>query len=220
MRYHLSWAAAVAAVSLAAGAAAPVFAQSLADVARQEAERRKTITEPVKVYTEKDLKPVPLPAASAAAPADGSAAADGSPADGSAPEAGAGASGADAAAAAAAGAASPADPTDKDNGAGTAADAAGGKSQADWAKGMKDRQDKLQRDQVLLESVQNRVNSLTTDFTNRDDPAQRDLIAQDRQRALDELDRLRKDLSADQQSISDYEDDARRAGVPAGWLRN
>jgi hypothetical protein len=85
---------------------------------------------------------------------------------------------------------------------------------------MKDRQDKLERDRVLLDSVQNRINSLNTDFTARDDPAQRELIAQDRQRSLDELDRLRKDIAGDTQAISDYEDEARKAGVPAGWLRN
>src|SRR5262245_33485535 len=42
--------------------AAPLGAQSLADVARKEENRRKSIAEPGKVYTNKDLKPAPTPA--------------------------------------------------------------------------------------------------------------------------------------------------------------
>jgi hypothetical protein len=206
MRYQLSWPAALVFTSLLTGAAAPAFAQSLADVARKEAERRKTITGPAKVYTEKDLKAVPPPSpqppgasANLGTTTDGQAAADGSTAatpDGTA---------------AADGTAAP---------AGTEAGAGSTRTQADWASGMKDRQDKLSRDRVLLDSVQNRVNSLNTDFTARDDPAQRELIAQDRQRSLDELDRLRTDIAADEQAISDFEDEARKANVPSGWLRN
>ena len=39
---------------------APVVAQSLADVAKKEEDRRKTIPAPAKVYTNKDLNPVPV----------------------------------------------------------------------------------------------------------------------------------------------------------------
>src|SRR5713226_3669177 len=57
-------------------AVAPVFAQSLADVARKEEERRKTIKEPAKVISNKDLtaprapSPAPAPPASATAAKD------------------------------------------------------------------------------------------------------------------------------------------------------
>ena len=37
---------------------APVRAQALADVARKEEERRKTVAQPGKTYTNKDLRPV------------------------------------------------------------------------------------------------------------------------------------------------------------------
>ena len=57
----------------------PLFAQSLADVAKKEEERRKTIHEPAKVYTNKDLgavppaspPPVATPATTAEAAKDG-----------------------------------------------------------------------------------------------------------------------------------------------------
>jgi len=34
-----------------------------------------------------------------------------------------------------------------------------------------------------------------------------------------ELDRLKKQLLADKKAIADLEEEARRAGVPPGWLR-
>src|SRR5262245_32692888 len=49
-----------AAVLALAGTARPIFAQSLADVAKKEEERRKTIKNPSKVLTSGDLKPVPV----------------------------------------------------------------------------------------------------------------------------------------------------------------
>src|SRR5713226_3636017 len=63
-------------------AVAPVFAQSLADVARKEEERRKTIKEPAKVISNKDLtaprapSPAPAPPASATAAKDAKEAKD------------------------------------------------------------------------------------------------------------------------------------------------
>ena len=41
--------------------AAPLAAQSLAEIARQEESRRKEIRQPAKVYTNKDLAKVPPP---------------------------------------------------------------------------------------------------------------------------------------------------------------
>src|SRR5579862_1703483 len=70
---------AVAVCAAVAGLAAPpVRAQSLADLARKEEERRQKTPEPTKVYTNKDLKgggepasPAPAPAPAANAPKDG-----------------------------------------------------------------------------------------------------------------------------------------------------
>jgi hypothetical protein len=62
MKLHVAYAV----VLLVIGAPAVSPAQSLADVARKEAERREAIKEKTKTYTNDDLKPV---AASATAPA-------------------------------------------------------------------------------------------------------------------------------------------------------
>jgi DNA repair exonuclease SbcCD ATPase subunit len=166
----------------------PIWAQSLADIAKQEEERRKTVSQPAKVYTNKDLTPAPpgSPPPPAAAPAD------------AAKDAGKDKETKDK------------DAKDKDKPA---------KDQAYWSGRLKDLQTQLDRDQAFAEAIQTRINSLTTDFVNRDDPAQRGVIERDRQKALAELARLTKAVQDDKKAVADLQEEARRAGVPPGWLR-
>jgi hypothetical protein len=167
-----------------------VSAQSLADVARKEEERRKTLTAPAKVYTNKDLNAVPAgssPPAPAAKPPDDSAKA----ADGDAK----------------------ADPAKLPADKGTA------KDQGYWAGRLKALQDTLSRDQNYADAMQTRINALTTDFVNRDDPAQRAVIERNRQKSIAELAQLNKSVADTKKAIADFLEEARRAGVPPGWLR-
>jgi hypothetical protein len=167
------------------GIFAPLRAQTLADVAKKEQERRKAVPKPAKVYTNKDLSA--LPAGSAPPPSVAASAAPDAPkADKATP--------------------------DKDV-SGTA------KDQAYWFGRMKAIQDKLDRDQTFAEALKTRVNSLTADFVNRDDPAQRRQIELDRQKAVAEIARLQADIVNGKKAVADLEEEARRAGVPPGWLR-
>ena len=77
----------------------------------------------------------------------------------------------------------------------------------------------LERDKLLVDSLDNRVSTLTRDAVNRDDPAQRAALIQERLRALEELETMRKQVAADTQAIADIEEEARKAGVPPGWIR-
>jgi hypothetical protein len=77
----------------------------------------------------------------------------------------------------------------------------------------------LDRDSLAAEAMQTRVNSLITDFINRDDPAQKAVIARNRDQAMAELARLKLAVVAEQKAIADFQEEARRAGVPPGWLR-
>jgi len=77
----------------------------------------------------------------------------------------------------------------------------------------------LERDRVLVAALENRVSTLTRDVVNRDDPAQRALLIAERIRALEELELMRKQVVADTEAIAAIEEDARRQGVPPGWLR-
>ena len=79
--------------------------------------------------------------------------------------------------------------------------------------------EQLERDQTFRDALQNRIDALSTDFINRDDPAQRNVIASDRQKALVELERVKKAIEEGRKAIPELEEEARREGVPAGWLR-
>jgi hypothetical protein len=60
---------------------------------------------------------------------------------------------------------------------------------------------------------------MKTDFINRDDPAQKAKLETDRKAALAELERVKKEMNDQTKAIAAIEEEARRAGVPAGWLR-
>ena len=93
------------------------------------------------------------------------------------------------------------------------------KDEAYWKKRMADVRSALDRSQTFADALQSRVNALTNDFVARDDPAQRAQIAADRDKALAELDRVKKEITTSQKAITDTQDEARKAGVPAGWVR-
>ena len=194
MRETLS--AALICSALTVAVVAPLLGQSLADVAKKEEERRKTIPTPAKVYTNKDLSSVPpssIPQAAAATPVDAKGAKE------------AAKSGAD---------------TEKDATHGDAGnDKTPVKDKAYWAGRLKSLQDELDRNQTYADALQTRVNALTADFVNRDDPAQRAVVERDRQKSLAELNRLKQTILDDKKALADFAEEARRAGVPPGWLR-
>ena len=110
------------------------------------------------------------------------------------------------------------DPAEKD-----AADKAKAKddigNENTWRLKMAGARAALERDQVLYDAMQSRINSLVADFVNRDDPAQRAQIERQRLRALEELDRLKRQIQKDTENIGEIEEDARKKGIPAGWIR-
>jgi hypothetical protein len=88
-----------------------------------------------------------------------------------------------------------------------------------WRQRIQAARDALQRSQIFAEALQSRINGLTADFTARDDPAQRAVVANDRQKALAELDRVKNDIAQQTKAIADIQEEARRGGIPPGWLR-
>jgi hypothetical protein len=93
------------------------------------------------------------------------------------------------------------------------------KDEAYWKARLQVERDALERAKVLLDALQSRVNGLQTDFINRDDPASRTVLANERQRALQEIDRTRLEVANRTKAIAGIQEEARRAGVPAGWYR-
>lgn len=93
------------------------------------------------------------------------------------------------------------------------------KDEAWWRQRMSQAREELRRSEVFAEALQSRINALTNDFSSRDDPQQRARIAEDRSKAIVEMDRVKADIEASRKKIADIEEEARRAGVPPGWLR-
>ena len=91
--------------------------------------------------------------------------------------------------------------------------------QAYWSARMGEARGQLDRLKMFAEALQSRINALQTDFVNRDDPAQKAVIDADRTKALAELERTKKDIDDATKKIAGIEDEARKAGVPVGWLR-
>jgi hypothetical protein len=88
-----------------------------------------------------------------------------------------------------------------------------------WHGRMAAAREELRRNEAFAEALQSRINALSAEFSAKDDPYQRAQVADDRQKALAEMDRLTSEIDKNRKSIADIEDDARRAGVPAGWIR-
>jgi len=173
------------------GATTLLTAQNLADVARAEAARRKTVKGQVKVYTNETLRGADGGEAPQAPPAQAPATAP--------------ASGSTAKPAAQTGA-KPAAPADA-------------KDEKLWRDRLAAARDALNRSQTFADALQTQINGLYTEFVNMSDPAQRSLIEQKRLAAIAEQDRVKADIVKQTKALADIEDEARRANVPAGWLR-
>ncbi|HVL70108.1 MAG TPA: hypothetical protein VM364_22805 [Vicinamibacterales bacterium] len=93
------------------------------------------------------------------------------------------------------------------------------KDEAWWRARMAQAREDLRRSEMFAEALQTRINSLTNDFASRDDPYQRARIGEDRVKALAELERVKAEIELHKKKIDEIEEEARRAGVPPGWLR-
>jgi hypothetical protein len=161
-----------------------LFAQTppLAEVAKKEQERKKTVKPATKVLTNKDLPKVTTPPAAAAPAAETQAANEQKPAE--------------------------PDTNKKEE-----------RDETWWRARITTARNTLSRDEMFLEALQSRINALSADFVNRDDPYQRARIAEDRQKALAEMDRVKADITLHKKELEDIEEEARKASVPPGWLR-
>lgn len=93
------------------------------------------------------------------------------------------------------------------------------KGEVYWKNRINQAREELRRNEMFGEALQTRINSLSTDFVSRDDPFQRAKIGEDRDKALSELARVKSEIERTRKLIEDIEEEARKAGVPPGWLR-
>lgn len=93
------------------------------------------------------------------------------------------------------------------------------RDEAWWKARISQAREELRRNEMFAEALQTRINSLANDFASRDDPYQRARVAEDRAKAILEMDRVKADVEATRKKIAAIEEEARIAGVPPGWLR-
>jgi hypothetical protein len=168
-------------LALVAVSTAGLLAQkpSLAELAKKEEARRKSLKVSGKVYSDGDVRPAPAPAPAATGTA----------------------------------------PTPVEQKPATPPKQEEQKDEAWWRGRMQQAQEDLRRSEIFGDALQSRINALTTDFVNRDDPFQRAKIGEDRQKAVAELDRVKGDIDKFKKQIADITEEARQAGVPPGWIR-
>jgi len=93
------------------------------------------------------------------------------------------------------------------------------KTEKYWRDRMGAAREDVRRNEAFASALQSRINGLTADFSARDDPYQRAQIADERQKALAELDRVNKAVEDGNKAIAGIEEEARKAMVPSGWIR-
>jgi hypothetical protein len=169
---------------------------SLADVARAEEARRKTAKKAVRVITNSSLGEVPASTASSS-PAGTS---HGGASGGVSGQPGAGAQRLEV----------PEDEQPADTGA--------KQDEKQWRERMAAARSDLSRTQLYAESMQSRINALKNDVFNLDYPA-RGVAEKQLNASTAELEKLKKDVEAKTKAIAAIQEEARRAGVPAGWVR-
>jgi hypothetical protein len=194
-----------AALFVLPGISPAVEAQSLGDVARTEEARRKALKQSAKVLTNKDLgrvPPISPPPATLVQPADEASTPGGDQA--------------------AEGKEQPAEGGAEKKAEGTASGAApeaSAKDQAYWAARAKDLRTQIARNETFAAALQSQINGLANEYTNQSDPLQQARLAAERQDKIAELDRVNRQIEDDKKALAALEEEARRAGVPASWLR-
>ena len=165
------------------------WSQTLADVARKEEERRKAVQTAGKVYTNEDLRRYPVTTPGPSAQIP-------------APKPTADAKPAEEARA---GAVEEKPSIDQ--------------GEEHWRRRMSDARAARARSETYQEAMQNRLQVLVNDFYNQPDPALRSAIWAQRTRVFDDLEKLKKDIVAQDEAIAKVEEDARKANIPPGWIR-
>jgi hypothetical protein len=172
-------------------AAGSLSAQSLGAVAKEAEAKRKTTKSSGKVYTNDQLKSDPRDASTPApAPAGASTPAATSPSQ----------SGVNA--------------DDK-----AKQEAKQAKDEAYWRDRMKAEREALARAESFAGALQSQINGLYGEFTACQAPPQCNELSARRQKSIAELDRVKKEVAQHTKGVADIQEEARKAGVPAGWVR-
>jgi len=88
-----------------------------------------------------------------------------------------------------------------------------------WRGRIEDARGALARAETFAAALESQINGLYTEFTACAGQPQCNEIAARRQKSLAELDRVKHEITTYTKEIASIQDEARRANVPAGWVR-
>jgi hypothetical protein len=88
-----------------------------------------------------------------------------------------------------------------------------------WRERMAKARQALAKDEAALPAAEAKAASLTTDVVNMDDPARQRQLRQQLLAMLTEVERIKAQVEADRKLIADIQAEARKAGIPPGWIR-
>jgi len=90
-----------------------------------------------------------------------------------------------------------------------------------WRRDAKARRDAIKRAEGKVAAAQARVDALLVDLnpTNVMDPNRLQTLEADRAKAAADLEAAKDELAKARQALEDLEEEARKSGVPPGWLR-
>ncbi|HEY1308386.1 MAG TPA: hypothetical protein VGF24_32780 [Vicinamibacterales bacterium] len=95
----------------------------------------------------------------------------------------------------------------------------GAKDEAAWRDRIKTERDALARAEIFAAALQSQINGLYGEFTACQAPPQCSEISARRQNSIAEFDRVKKEVGQHKNAIDDIQEEARKAGVPAAWVR-
>jgi hypothetical protein len=93
------------------------------------------------------------------------------------------------------------------------------KDEAYWRQRIKTERDALSRAETFAAALQSQINGLHAEFAACAGPPQCSEISGKRQKSSAELDRVKKEIGERTKAVATIQEEARRAGVPAGWVR-
>jgi hypothetical protein len=90
-----------------------------------------------------------------------------------------------------------------------------------WRRDGKQRRDAVTRSEAKVAAIQAKVDALLLDRdpVNVMDPNRLQTLEAVKARALQDLETAKAELSQARQALEDLEEDARKSGIPPGWLR-
>jgi hypothetical protein len=88
-----------------------------------------------------------------------------------------------------------------------------------WRNRITAAREALAQSERNVQALDSRINALQRDVVNLDNPVQRNKARQELQTAMADQEQARRAVEASRQAIVSIQDEARRDGVPPGWVR-